>query len=57
MDIQNDVLDRLGSSYDEEMFHNDFDGKSLEEIQAILKEWFPGEDNDTLAEDIKRYAN
>jgi hypothetical protein len=57
MDIQNDVLDRLGSSYDEEMFHNDFDGKSLEEIQAILQEWFPGEDNDTLAEDIKRYAN
>ncbi len=54
MDIQNDILDRLGSSYDEEMFHNDFDGKSLEEIQAILQEWFPGEDNDTLAEDIKR---
>ncbi len=57
MDIQNDVLDFLGSSYDEEMFHKDFDGKSPEEILAILEQWFPGEENESLAENIKQYAN
>ena len=57
MNIQNDVLDFLGSSYDEEMFHKDFDGKSPEEIAAILEQWFPGEENETLAANIQQYAN
>lgn len=57
MDIQNDVLDFLGSSYDEEQFHKDFDGKSPEEILAILEQWFPGEENESLAEKIEQYAN
>lgn len=57
MDIQNDVLDYLGNSVSEQDFHDEFDGKSLDEIKAILEQWFPGEpNNDTLAENIQKYA-
>ena len=52
MDIQNDVLDYLGSSYTEEELHKDFDGKTLDGITATLNEWFPAEDNERLANAI-----
>lgn len=53
MDIQNDILDYLGSEFTEEMLHEEFDGKSLAEITATLNEWFPTEDNDRLANAIE----
>jgi len=53
MSIQNDILDYLGSEFTEEMLHEEFDGKSLEEITATLNEWFPTEDNERLANAIK----
>ena len=52
MNIQNDILDYLGSEFTEEMLHEEFDGKSLEEIVTTLNEWFPTENNDRLASAI-----
>ena len=52
MSIQNDILDYLGSEITEEMLHEEFDGKSLDEITATLNEWFPTEDNERLANEI-----
>ena len=52
MSIQNDILDYLGSEFTEEMLHEEFDGKSLDEITATLNEWFPTEDNERLANEI-----
>ena len=52
MSIQNDILDYLGSEFTEEMLHEEFDGKSLDEITATLNEWFPTVDNERLANEI-----
>jgi hypothetical protein len=52
MSIQNDILDYLGSEFTEKILHEEFDGKSLEEITATLNEWFPTEDNERLANEI-----
>lgn len=55
IDLQNDILDRLGSTYTIEMLRNDFGGKTMEQVAQTLRKWFPGEDNDQLAQNIFDY--
>ena len=52
MNIQNDVLDYLGSEFTEEMLHQEFDGKSSAEILAVINEWFPSEENNEKFADL-----
>lgn len=55
MDIQNEILDYLGDQATAETLHEDFDGLNKSEILAKLNEWFPTEENETLAEKIHGY--
>ena len=55
MDIQNEILDYLGDQATIEMLHEDLDGLNKSEILAKLNEWFPTEENETLANKIYEY--
>ncbi len=57
MDIQNEILDYLGDQATIEALHEDFDGLNKTEILAKLNEWFPTEENETLAEKIFDYIS
>lgn len=57
MDIQNEILDYLGDQATIETLHEDFDGLNKTEILAKLNEWFPTEENETLAEKIFEYIS
>lgn len=57
MDIQNEILDYLGDQATIETLHEDFDGLNKTEILAKLNEWFPTEENETLAEKIYGYIS
>lgn len=50
------ILEHLGTSVSENDVHTEFDGKSESEILAILDEWFPSENNQTLAEKIHEFV-
>jgi hypothetical protein len=56
------LADGLGSSYNFDEFHKDFDGKTEQEIRDILSDWFGevgevGEVSESLVNSIMQYAN
>lgn len=55
MDIQNEILDYLGDQATIETLHEDFEDLNKSEILAKLNEWFPTEENETLANKIHEY--
>lgn len=55
MDIQNEILDYLGDQATIETLHEDFEDLNKSEILAKLDEWFPTEENETLANKIHEY--
>lgn len=57
MDIQNDILDYLGSQYTAKMLHSDFGGKTIAQCLALLDAWFPSCNNTALAEKICDYES
>jgi hypothetical protein len=57
MDIQNEILDYLGDQATIKTLHEDFDGLNKTEILVKLNEWFPTEENETLAENIFEYIS
>jgi len=57
MDVQNEILDYLGSEVTVEMLHQEYDGKSVDEILADLNSMFPSDDNADLAQKIYDYCD
>lgn len=57
MDVQNEILDYLGSEATVEMLHQEYDGKSVDEILADLNSMFPSDDNADLAQKIYDYCD
>lgn len=57
MDVQNDILDYLGSEATVEMLRAEFGGLNLSQIKSKLDQLFPGDDNAKLANKINDYLN
>lgn len=57
MDVQNDILDYLGSEATVEMLRAEFGGLNLGQIKSKLDQLFPGDDNAKLANKINDYLN
>lgn len=57
MDVQNEILDYLGDQATVETLHEDFDGLNQFKILAKLNEWFPSDDNESLAVKIYDYLH
>ena len=57
MDVQNDILDYLGSEATVEMLRAEFGGLNLSQIKSKLDQWFPSDNNTKLANKIDDYLN
>lgn len=51
-----EMLERMGNDTTEEMIHEHFDGKSVEDILSQLNEWWPSDENEELAEAIYEFC-
>jgi hypothetical protein len=49
------ILEHLGSEATEKMVHEEFNGLTQPEVLEMLNGWFPGEENEKLAQAIVDY--
>jgi len=53
---EQEMLERMGNDTTEEMIHEDFDDKSVDEILTQLNEWWPADENEELAEAVNEFC-